>query len=129
MVRGWVEARNYWVVTVRPDGRPHTAPVWGIWWDGTLWFGTGPSSVKGRNLAADPRLAVHLESGDEVAVLEGTAAPAAVPPAEVTAFADAYQAKYSFRPDPSDGMYRVQPATMLTWNESVFPHGKFRWRW
>ena len=23
--------RNYWVATVRPDGRPHAVPVWGVW--------------------------------------------------------------------------------------------------
>jgi PPOX class probable F420-dependent enzyme len=129
VVRPWIEARNYWVITVRPDGRPHAAPVWGIWWGGTLWFGTGPESVKGRNLAADPRIAVHLESGDEVAVLEGTAAPVAVPEDAAAAFADAYEQKYEVRPDVADGFYRVQPVTLLTWTETIYPHGKFRWRW
>jgi hypothetical protein len=23
-------ARNYWLSTVRPDGRPHLSPVWGV---------------------------------------------------------------------------------------------------
>jgi hypothetical protein len=23
------EARNYWIATTRPDGRPHAMPVWG----------------------------------------------------------------------------------------------------
>ena len=32
------EARNYWIVTVRADDRPHAAPVWGVWLDGTVWF-------------------------------------------------------------------------------------------
>ncbi len=32
----WVEtrliaARNYWVASVYPDGRPHVSPVWGAW--------------------------------------------------------------------------------------------------
>jgi PPOX class probable F420-dependent enzyme len=117
------------VITVRPDGRAHAAPVWGIWWGGTLWFGTGPQSVKGRNLAIDPRITVHLESGDDVAVLEGTAAAAVPDPADHVAFADAYEVKYGHRPDPAEGMYRVSPTTMLTWSESIFPHGRFRWRW
>jgi hypothetical protein len=63
-------SRNYWVCTTRPDGRPHAMPVWGVWIDDTLWFSTGDGSVKARNLAADPRVAVHLESGDECVIGE-----------------------------------------------------------
>ena len=66
-------ARNYWIGTVRPDGRPHATPVWGVWVDETFYFGMGPRSVKARNLAANPALVVHLESGDDVVVLEGVA--------------------------------------------------------
>src|SRR3990172_9478444 len=72
----WVEERmakpkNYWVATTRPDGRPHTVPVWGVWVDGTLHFGGGPDTVWSRNLAANPNVAVHLESGSEVIIFEG----------------------------------------------------------
>ena len=73
-VEEWLAAsRNYWVCTVRADGRPHAMPVWGLWVDGELWFSTDPTSVKGRNLDARPDVVVHLESGDEVCVLEGRA--------------------------------------------------------
>ena len=73
---GWaveqlVASRNYWVCTTRPDGRPHAAPVWGLWADDALYFGTDPASRKGRNLAENPELVVHLESGDDVVILEG----------------------------------------------------------
>src|SRR3954471_8763711 len=64
-------ARSYWICTTRADGRPHAAPVWGLWLDDALWFSTGRASLKARNLARDPRLVVHLESGDEVVILEG----------------------------------------------------------
>jgi len=30
------KARNYWVATTRPDGRPHTVPVWGVLVDGVV---------------------------------------------------------------------------------------------
>ncbi|HSN73709.1 MAG TPA: pyridoxamine 5'-phosphate oxidase family protein, partial [Anaerolineae bacterium] len=61
-------ARNYWIGSSRPDGRPHAAPVWGVWLDDVFYFGTVPGSVKARNLAANPALVVHLESGDEVVI-------------------------------------------------------------
>src|SRR5579864_8114798 len=66
-------ARNYWICTARPDGRPHSIPVWGFWMDGALYFGTARSSRKARNLAHNPALSVHLESGDDVVILEGSA--------------------------------------------------------
>jgi hypothetical protein len=69
------QARNYWVSTTRPDGRPHSMPVWGIWLDGAFYFGSGRNSAKSRNLAANPAIVVHLESGDETVILEGRAKP------------------------------------------------------
>ena len=70
-------SRNYWIVTAGADGEPAAAPVWGVWEDGAVYFGTNPNSRKGRNIARDPRIVVHLESGDEVVVLHGEAEVAA----------------------------------------------------
>lgn len=47
--------------------------MWGVWLDGVLYFGTGAGSVKARNLAANPALVVHLESGDKAVIMEGEA--------------------------------------------------------
>jgi nitroimidazol reductase NimA-like FMN-containing flavoprotein (pyridoxamine 5'-phosphate oxidase superfamily) len=73
---GWAEerlasSRNYWIATARAGGSPHAMPVWGVWIDDAVVFGTSARSRKGRNLTRDPRVVVHLESGDEVVVLEG----------------------------------------------------------
>jgi general stress protein 26 len=86
-------ARNYWVVTSRPDGAPHAAPVWGVWVGGSLYFGTGRDSVKGRNLSHDPKLVVHLESGDDVVILEGEVEEV-VDRASLSAIDAAYRAKH-----------------------------------
>jgi PPOX class probable F420-dependent enzyme len=67
-------ARNYWVVSVWPDGRPHSMPVWGMWDDSTLWFTSGAASRKARNLRADPRCVVTTEDAGDPVVIEGTAA-------------------------------------------------------
>ena len=123
-------ARNYWVVTRRPDGRPHAAPIWGLWWRGTLWFSTGPNTVKARNLLAEPSAVVHLESGDDVVVVEADIDLVPVP-ADVDGFIDAYEAKYGFRPTAQSlegGLFRLAPKQALTWSEQVFPLGKVRWR-
>ncbi len=60
-----VAARDYWVATVHPDGRPHLTPVWGLWVDGAFYFGSGPQTRKARNLAENPSVAVHTVGEDE----------------------------------------------------------------
>jgi hypothetical protein len=39
-------ARNYWIVTVGPGERPHSAPVWGALVADDLFFETSPTTRK-----------------------------------------------------------------------------------
>lgn len=120
-------ARNYWLVTTRPDGRPHAMPVWGLWYADRLVFSTDPASRKGRNLAANPAAVVHLESGDDVVVLEGRVGPFDGDPGD---FAARYDGKYGFRPDPdaaAQGVYTLRPSVALAWRERDFPTSATRW--
>src|SRR5690606_25787423 len=41
-----VKSHDYWLTTVRPDGRPHVMPVWGVWLDRTLWWSSSRGSRK-----------------------------------------------------------------------------------
>jgi len=66
-------ALNYWFATTRSDGRPHAMPAWAVWLDGALYFEGSPMTRRARNLAANPAVVVHLESGDDVVILEGDA--------------------------------------------------------
>jgi hypothetical protein len=119
-------SRNYWICTTRPDGSPHAAPVWGLWWDGAVRFGTSPESRKGKNLEHDPRVLIHLESGDEVVTLEGAIQREPID----DAMADAYKAKYGFRPDPSQGpWYVLRPARAFAWLESDYPTTATLFEW
>jgi PPOX class probable F420-dependent enzyme len=91
-VEEWLErSHNYWVCTTRRDGRPHAKPVWGLWMDGMVLFSTSPESVTARNLARSPEVVVHLESGDEVAILEGTVETLGDDPELRRRFADRYE--------------------------------------
>ena len=124
-----LSSRNYWVCTTRGNGRPHAAPVWGVWVDGALLFSSDPKSVKGRNLAGRPDVVVHLESGDETVICEGRIE--SMPADVLTAFADAYEAKYDLRPDtsnPDHGMYALRPRSVLAWREQDFPNSATRFR-
>ena len=122
-------SRNYWIGTTRPDGRPHAMPVWGVWLDETFYFSTDRHSQKGRNLAANPSLVVHLESGDDVVVLEGLAEEVS-DPAVFTKCADTYEAKYQWRlePDkPGSVVYALRPHVAFAWLERSFTQSASRW--
>jgi hypothetical protein len=68
--------RNFWVVTVSGDGRPHALPVWGVWHEPEhrFAFSCGNSARKARNLAANPRAVVAVDDSVECVSLEGLAA-------------------------------------------------------
>ncbi len=65
------DARNYWVTSTWPDGRPHLMPVWGAWFDDALWFSSGNRSRKARNLLRDPRASVATDDSDSPVVVDG----------------------------------------------------------
>jgi general stress protein 26 len=124
------KSRNYWICTARPDGRPHSIPVWGFWMDGALYFGTARASRKALNLANNPAVSVHLESGDDVVILEGTAVE--VDSAEKSTFKkinSASRAKYQMPlvVMPETLLYSVRPQRVLAWTEKDFPNNATRW--
>ncbi len=126
-------AQNYWLATTRPDGRPHIKPVWGVWVEGALYFDGSPTSRWARNLAANPAIAVHLESGEDVAILEGTVEDLNTDAELGARVAAAYIAKYGLAPDDpilpqpaTRGIFRLRPRLALAW--SSFPTDATRWR-
>lgn len=71
------ENRLIWLVTVTPSGAPSPVPVWFLWDGGdSLLIYSRPDAPKLRNIAENPRVALHLESQgamDDLVVLHGTA--------------------------------------------------------
>ena len=119
-------ARNYWVVTSSHDGRPHAAPVWGVWAEEAFFFSTDAASRKARNLHLNPQVVVHLESGDEVVILEGRAE--VVDDRSLQAQLDGiYFAKYAFHLE-GGLIYRVHVDNALAWRERDFPSSATRFR-
>lgn len=115
-------ARNYWLATVRPDGRPHSVPVWGVWVEDRLHFGGGRSTRKARNLAANPNVVAHSESGEDVMILEGVVEEV-TDPASQERIDDAYEAKYGVR--HGTPVWVLKPRVIHAW--SRFPVDATRW--
>jgi hypothetical protein len=125
------KSKNYWICTSRPDGRPHSIPVWGFWIDGAVYFGTARSSRKARNLANNAAVSIHLDSGDDVVILEGTAAEVDLTHKPTFKKLDAAsRAKYKMplMVTPEGVIYSVRPRTVLAWTEKDFPHNATRWQ-
>ena len=128
-------ARNYWLSTTAPSGAPHAAPVWGAVLDNTLYLYTERRTVKARNLAADPRVVVHLESGDDVVIVRGTAEDAGAP-AQVPDVVRALSAKYTAEADRQylpeadpdfDVVYAIRPRSAMMWRLADYEASQRRW--
>ena len=49
------------LATVRPDNTPDVTPVHPCWEGDTLWLMIGTTSVKARNVATNPNVAIHWQ--------------------------------------------------------------------
>ena len=128
-------ARNYWLCTTTPSGAPHTAPVWGVVTGHTLYLYSERRTVKARNLAADPRVAVHLESAEDVVIVRGTAEDLGTP-AQAGHVVTALSAKYThpddrpFLPDAEpafDVVYAIRPQSAMMWRLADYEASQRRW--
>lgn len=121
-------SRNYWIATATPGGKPSVTPVWGVWLDDRLFFDGSPQTRRGRNIAANPQVAVHLESGDSAVMLEGEAFIHSSPPDRSLAerIAAAYREKYAgdgYAPEPEQwdegGLFEFVPHKVLAWTNFI----------
>lgn len=121
------ESRFYWLASTRPDGRPHVVPRWGVWLEGSFWYDGSPETVHVRNLEKNTNAVLHLESGNEVTIVEGVS----LRPDPITGelgerLAAEYSRKYAPQYTPSadawsdeiaGGMRRIEPIKVITWSD------------
>jgi hypothetical protein len=128
-------ARSYWLCTTMPSGAPHAAPVWGVVTNHTLYLYSERRTVKARNLAADPRVVVHLESAEDVLIVRGTAEDLGTP-AQVPEVVAALSVKYTgpedrpYLPDADPGfdvVYALRPQSAMMWRLPEYEGSQRRW--
>lgn len=125
------KSRNYWIVSTRKNGNPHSAPVWEIYFEEILYFATNEKSQKAVNLVHNPSVVVHLESGDDAVIIEGTANPV-TDKDFLEKLSIVYGQKYqSYQPPPDFGagtvVYAVKPKIVFAWKENDFTNTPTRW--
>jgi general stress protein 26 len=72
-IKAKAQALSPWmhIATVGADGKPDVVPVHPCWEGDVLWTMAGTDSVKARNIAANPNVALHsqvTEKGDGVEI-------------------------------------------------------------
>ncbi len=122
-----VRCRNYYIATTRPDGRPHLMPLWGTWTDGVFVFTTAITSVKSKNLEANPSCAVCIDDGHEAVVVEGEAELVQLD--DVPGFVDDYKKKYDYKIEEGP-VWALRPRVAFGFIEDdSFAETATRWRW
>jgi len=132
---------TFWLATTNPDGRPHVAGIGALWVDGKIYFVTGASTRKGRNLAANPSCVFSVSLTGIDLVVEGAAIRVSDRPTllrlaqryasqgwPASVSGEAFTAEYSA---PSAGpppwnLYVVKP-TIAYGVASAEPSGATRW--
>jgi nitroimidazol reductase NimA-like FMN-containing flavoprotein (pyridoxamine 5'-phosphate oxidase superfamily) len=127
--RRLARSHNYWLITVRPNRRPHAMPVWGIWVEDVFYFSTGRKSRKARNLARNSHCVVCNERADEAVIVEGVAREV-TDAARLERLAAPYHAKYKpWKLDSEQGpVFAVRPRVAFAMYEKRFVQAATRWR-
>ncbi len=91
------------LATLRQDGRPYTVPIWWLW-DGEVFWLTGTySRVWCKQLMADPRCSLCIETTDPVArhvEVDGSAKAFELPGFDIWPISRKLAEKYVGRGDP-----------------------------
>ena len=127
--RQLAEALNYWLVTSDQEGVPHVTPVWGTWVDDAFYFTGIPTAKWARNIETRPRASIHLESGDNVVIVDGVVEdlPSIQDEGVSREIVDSWTSKYGrLIPDPvADGMFCLRASKARGWTE--FPNDVTSW--
>ena len=116
-----------WLTTVRADGQAQSTPVWFLWDGSTFLVYSQPDAPKVANLAANPKVSLHLNddgAGDDVVTFEGAATVEPDTPRadRVEDYLAKYQAAIAalgYEPGPFARTYstaiRVRPTRVRVW--------------
>jgi len=101
--------------------------IWGLWFDGAFWFGTGSKTQKARNLAKNPNCIVGTQNAAEAVILEGVAER--ITDASIVKKLEPISLrKYGMSGgDSTEPVYRVPPTRVFGFIEKSFPKTATRW--
>jgi hypothetical protein len=112
----WVDdqltvAGTYWVVTPTQT-QPHPRPVWGIWQEDRLHLSVGSPTLADAMSPTTP-VTVHLDSGTDVLIVEGTVDGPSTDPELITAYDSKYT--WEYRVEQYGPLTTIAPTQILGW--------------
>lgn len=129
------DERDYWLSTVARDGSPHASPVWAAFVGDDCHIYSERRTVKARNLAANPRVALHLGDATDVVIVHGHLEDVGHPRNHDDALA-AFATKYA-RPEDQDFLasnnpdfdvlYLLRPTRAHMWLLADYDASQTRW--
>ncbi len=114
-----------WFSSVRPDGRPHSVPVWHVMDQERIYFATPARSVKVANVRLNPHVVVaaNLDIPESSLIVEGLAR---LRPDLRESVAKIFIAKYDWNiaeDEEHDALIEVEPTRLIAWGQ----YGEGRW--
>jgi hypothetical protein len=101
-----------------------------LWLEDRLYFGGSPQTRRNRNSLNNPAVSVHLDSSDDVVILQGNAYLQTPDHEMAVRLSKASAAKYGYAPGPeeyeSSGIHIFHPITVFAWKQ--FPKDVTRWQ-
>lgn len=114
------QSKHFWFSTADAGGAPHARPIWAAWVDETLYFDGGVQVTRwGRDLLANPRIQVHLESATDVVIVDGVfTLENDLTEESFRRVQASYLARYrDYQPASADGLFMVKPRLVLAWSQ------------
>ncbi|MHA1989760.1 MAG: pyridoxamine 5'-phosphate oxidase family protein [Candidatus Hodarchaeales archaeon] len=120
------DAKNYWLSTTRPNGKPHAIPIWGSWINDKFYFGGGSETQNRKNLAKNPYIVVHSESGTKTVILEGMVDLEEDNEEIIKLIKEDYKKKYDL--DHPEPFYVVNIKKAFAWDMKDYAGTPTRWK-
>jgi hypothetical protein len=114
------QAKQYWLTTVRSDGRPHVVPLDGVWLDDVWYYGGSDRSVHRRTALAHPRVVMHLPDPFKAVIVEGEVRLTTLHAELAQRLADVSNEKYAEYGYSNDASSYVETL-------SLYPHRVIAW--
>jgi hypothetical protein len=110
--------------------------VWGAVVSRDLYFFSERRTVKARHVAANPHVAVHLESAEDVVIVQGMLSDLGIPReysdvmrALDAKYASPEDARYLPTADPDfDVLWRLRPHRAMLWRLDQYDASQARWQ-
>lgn len=128
------QSRNYWISTC-VNNKPHSFPIWGIWYENQFSFSTGPNAKKGKNLVKNNLCTITTENASQPVIIEGIAFREKIS-SNLSKIIEIYYKKYNWKFHVTNEMiyddngtggpvFTIKPTTIYAWNE--FPTTFSKW--